>query len=111
LPLVTYQESTLTFYWQASEPLALPYRAQLAITNSQGQQVGLVNPLCDSAPSQTWHERETSNTRFFLVADATLPPDVYTLDLSLYDPQSGTILPLADGSQALSVGTLTVRQR
>jgi hypothetical protein len=111
LQLVAAQESTLVFRWRATEPLDRTYDVTLDVTNSSGQRVASVNPLCASAPVQDWHSHEINSTSFFLIADPSLPPDAYTLELSLRDPQNGALLPLADGTATLTVATLDVTAR
>ncbi len=111
IQLVAAQETTLVFRWRATEPLDRAYDVALDITDSSGQRVASVNPLCTSAPMQDWPNHEINSTSFFLIADPSLPPGPYTLQLNLRDPQTGAILPLADGTASLTMATLNVTER
>ncbi|HET9224072.1 MAG TPA: hypothetical protein VFO07_16280, partial [Roseiflexaceae bacterium] len=62
-------------------------------------------------PPSEWHAQKESTTSFALAADARIPPGRYSVQVGLRDRATGALLPLADGSAALTVADLIVSVR
>ncbi len=101
------QSTWLTLYWEVPPGAELNYIPFVELRDSSGTMVGNAKPHCHTAP-ENWGLSYPTGTTFKLIADNALPAGDYTLRVGLRHPQTGALLPLADGTQMLSVATVTI---
>ena len=106
--LVPGEKSTFWFHWKADEALDTAYAPFVEVVDSGGVTVASALPMCQFVPPAEWHDHGSNDTTFILTADATLPPGQYAVRVGLRNAQTGLPLPLADGSDALSIAALSV---
>jgi len=109
--LFSGQDTTFVFRWQAAAPLDKVYEVFVDIVDDQGRAIGSIEPPCQATPTTQWHAHKTNNVLFSWVADPTIEPGAYTLQVGLRDTQNGARMLLADGTEALTVATLKVVAR
>ena len=108
---------TLTFYWQALEPMEKDYQLSLRVTDRQGIYWGQIDhrPASYLYPTFRWRAGEIVPGEVDLPLPPGAPPGKYRLFLSFYDPQSLQALDVLDaigapqGKQAF-LGEVEVRE-
>ncbi|MFL5801213.1 MAG: glycosyltransferase family 39 protein [Roseiflexaceae bacterium] len=108
IDMVAGQSTTLTFRWQAAQPLDPDDEVFVDIVDGAGRTVASVRPLCQSEPPAQWHTHDSNTTTFTLDADANIPPGSYTIRVGMRQSQTGVRLPLSNGTDALQVATLII---
>ena len=99
----------LTLYWRAEQALPAPLTPAVLVRDAAGRTIAEAAPYCSGMPAEAWFRTYVNDTPFRL-APGTLPPGRYTLHAGVRDQTTGAWLPLADGTELLSLGALTVRE-
>jgi 4-amino-4-deoxy-L-arabinose transferase-like glycosyltransferase len=102
------QFTSLALYWQLDQPLAVPAELVVNIRDSAGILVGSASPVCNSPPPSAWSPAYINTAMFSVQAAETLPPDSYTLHVSLLD--EGEPLPLLVGAESVEIGRFVVEE-
>jgi hypothetical protein len=95
----------ITLVWQASRPTAGNWKVFLHLvdTNDVTRAQADAYPMSGSALTPTWKPGEVLVDSYTLKLPADLTPGQYALRLGFYDEQSGERLPLATGSDNLTL--------
>lgn len=98
---------TLFLYWQALMPLAADYRVGLVLLDENGgrwSEDGLRDYRWTrgAPPAPTWPPDQYVQTAFFVDLLSGTPPGTYSLQLSLFDPD--TLTPLTVYQEGLPLG-------
>ena len=101
----------LELTWQADRPIRADYRVFVHLVDGAGRLVAQHDavPGTGSRPTVSWKVGETVPDRHGLLMPAPGSPGTLHLRLGLYDPQTGQRLRLADGREAVDLGTLNIR--
>jgi hypothetical protein len=102
------QFTPLALHWQVDLPLAAPAELVVNIRDSAGILVGSASPVCNSPPPSVWGPAYINTAMFSVQAAETLPPDSYTLHVSLLD--EGEPLPLLVGAESVEIGRFVVEE-
>ena len=88
----------VTLYWQAQKVINLPYKVFVHLIDAQGKVVAQSDeiPNCGTRPTNQWPVGEPVRDRHMLRLPADLPPGEYTLNVGLYEPQTGLRLDVLD---------------
>jgi hypothetical protein len=90
-PLRQAQPLTLTLHWTTDAPLGQDYWLFAHLLNAQGERVAQIDiPL----PTSAWEPGRFVSLPLPLALPADAPPGTYRLIIGLYEPESGTRLPL-----------------
>jgi hypothetical protein len=93
----------VSLYWQPAQPLDPAYRLVGELVDEQGAVVGTAVPFCDSPPPADWPPGAITDTALRLTWPPDLPPGAYRLRVGLRHATSNAWLPLADGSEHLTI--------
>jgi 4-amino-4-deoxy-L-arabinose transferase-like glycosyltransferase len=93
----------VSLYWQPAQPLDPAYRLVAELVDEQGAVVGTAVPYCDSPPPADWPPGAITATALRLTWPPDLPPGAYRLRVGLRHATSNAWLPLADGSEHLTI--------
>ena len=87
----------VTLFWQATEPVAHRYKVTLQLLDGTGQLVAQhdAEPGGGLAPTTAWEQGQMYVDRHGLLIGADLAPGAYTLIVALYDPATGSRLPVS----------------
>jgi hypothetical protein len=96
---------TLTLYWQARTAVEQRYKVFTHLLgetfNAQtgsfiwGQQDN--EPASDTRPTTTWRVGEVIVDEYAILVDPTAPAGQYSVEIGMYEPATGTRLPVLDG--------------
>ncbi|HJX39800.1 MAG TPA: hypothetical protein VJ714_14480, partial [Anaerolineae bacterium] len=95
----------LTLYWQGLLPMNTDYAVFVHVVDS----AGTIWAQCDSMPmggekpTSTWTPGEIIEDEYQMAIDVEGPRQGYSVQLGLYDPDTGGRLPLADGGTAVTI--------
>jgi hypothetical protein len=100
----------VTLYWQGLGPTAVPYTAFVHLVDGQGHIRGQRDgqPGGGDWPTTGWARGEILADVYELAVSPDAPPGSYTLEIGLYDPESGSRLPVLDGDHILLPEKVTV---
>ncbi|HEX5688356.1 MAG TPA: hypothetical protein VFX76_00040, partial [Roseiflexaceae bacterium] len=98
-------------YWRADAPLAAEDTVVVSLIDENGRSVAEVARLCQSGSPAEWRADKSSTTSFTVAADASVPPGRYSVQVGIRQAGAGALMPLADGTSTLPVGTLSVTER
>ena len=91
---------TLTLYWQAVEPINLPYKIfthlESKSTSSQLWAQADDLPACGTVPTQRWPVNQLITDRHLLRLPPDLPQGDYNIQVGLYEPETGLRMDLLD---------------
>lgn len=99
-----------TFYLQAKAPMETNYNVLVRLLAPDGREVWRDEGWPWGAPTRAWPVREVRPDGHTITVPADLPPDVYQIELSFYDPATLDTLPvtqIADGAP-ISAGARVV---
>lgn len=109
----------VTLYWQAVEAVNLPYKIFTHLVGAEDDSAQLWTqaddfPACGTQSTQRWQVGQIVMDRHVLRLPAGLPPGVYTLDVGLYEPQTGLRMDRLDvmhnpQGSSVEIGQVTVR--
>ena len=99
----------LTLYWRAEQALPATLTPAVLVRDTAGRTVAEAAPYCSGMPAEAWVRTYVNDTPFRL-APGTLPPGRYTLHAGVRDQTTGAWLPLADGTELVALGALTVQE-
>jgi hypothetical protein len=96
--------------WQAAARMSVDYTVFTHVSNSNGVPVAQLDsqPASGTRPTTTWTPDETIEDRRAVLLPADLPVGQYTVEIGLYDLNTGQRLVLADGSDHIVLGTIKV---
>jgi hypothetical protein len=107
------QPVPLTLYWECLDKLETPYKLFIHLVDDQYGIWGQVDRVpCDGeCPTTSWLPGEYLTGVYQLVPKPDIPPGTYRIAIGLYDEQTGTRLPRADGTgdHILLDATITVQ--
>lgn len=91
---------SLTLYWEATGIPSKDYTVFVHLLDALGNQVAGADapPLTGDFPTHMWQKGELIADEHVMEIPSELPPGAYTLSIGLYDPVSGTRLPIAGGA-------------
>ncbi len=97
--------------WQADRPVATGYKVFIHALDDAGNLVAQHDaiPGTGSRPSNSWSAGEAITDRHGLLLPIPGSPGTLHLVLGLYDPQTGQRLHLADGREAVELGTVHIK--
>jgi hypothetical protein len=106
----------LTLYWQASGPMAQPFKVFTHLEDAQGKAWAQhdAQPGEGCCPTDTWADGEVIVDRHTIPLSADLPPGTYQLVVGMYDEGTLTRVPAyaADGAQlpqdAIPISSVTI---
>lgn len=100
----------LTLYWRDDADLTASLKVFTHLVGPDGkiygQQDGI--PLAGAAPTDSWIPGEIIADRYHLAVAPGAPAGTYRVEVGFYDPQTLDRLPLANGADSLTIGTLQV---
>jgi hypothetical protein len=111
IQMVAGQATTLTLRWRAAAPLAAGDQVFVRRADDSGRAPIDVERLCQSGTPADWRSDKDSTTSFTIAADPAIPAGRYDIQVGLRAAAGGALLPLADGNDLLTVGTLAVEQK
>ncbi|MCB9162788.1 MAG: hypothetical protein H6644_23535, partial [Caldilineaceae bacterium] len=85
-----------TFYLQAQAPMETNYNVLARLLAQDGREVWRDEGWPWGAPTTDWPVREVRPDGHTITVPADLPPDIYQLELSIYDPATLDTLPVTD---------------
>jgi hypothetical protein len=102
---------TTTLAWQAETEMNTSYRVFLHLLGPQGELLTQSDgePSNWTRPTVGWAPGEVVLDRRILEIPASTPPGSYTLVAGLYDPATRQRLPRPNGTDAVPLGTLTIK--
>ena len=95
----------LTLFWQGLLPMNTDYAVFVHVVDG----AGAIWAQCDSMPmggekpTSTWTPGEIIEDEYQMAIDVEGPREGYSVQLGLYDPDTGGRLPLADGGTAVTI--------
>ncbi|MFQ5855523.1 MAG: glycosyltransferase family 39 protein [Anaerolineae bacterium] len=97
-------------YWEPQRALDTDYQITLALMDDIGNKWGDGDsaPFRGLHPTSTWEPGTVLRNRHELMVNPGAPPGVYHLQLHVYDPASGDILPRSDGSPLINLGDIEI---
>jgi hypothetical protein len=102
----------VTLQWQARGTIPADYQVSLRLTSAAGYVVGQVDrPLLDvqHRPTSEWEQDNRVIDYFLLPIEPGTVPNEYNLEVQVYDPESGVIVP-PDRPSNLTPGAATIAQ-
>jgi hypothetical protein len=106
----------LTLYWRADGEARRAYTVFTHILRADGvQMAGWDNPPCrTTCPTDTWRPGEIIRDEYAVPTARDWPPGEYTVEIGLYDPETGERLRVLDAQgepagDRITLGTVRVR--
>jgi len=100
----------VTLQWQAVAPMAVDYTVFTHVSNTDGVPVAQLDsqPASGTRPTTTWTPNETILDRRAVILPTDLPAGQYTIEIGLYDLNTGQRLLLTTGSDQVNLGSVQV---
>ena len=98
--------------WEAELPIERRYKVTLQLLDEREQIIAQrdAEPAGESRPTDGWPVGERIHDAHGLPIPLATPPGTYHLIVGLYDRENGQRLLLADGSDHLTIGSITVQR-
>jgi mannosyltransferase len=102
----------LSLYWQADGPTRIPYTVFTHLVGPDGQLYGQWDnpPVWGTYPTTEWSAGEKIVDRYEIPVDPNTPPGSYFLSVGLYDPATGTRLPVLSDNQQIMGDSIQIKQ-
>jgi hypothetical protein len=93
---------SLTLYWECRVPLGADYQVFVHVLDEEGQIVAQQDrpPYFGMAPTSLWQAGDVIRDPFRIDLSPDLPPGTYTVSAGLYDPESGSRLPVSGAAES-----------
>ncbi len=105
-------EVLLLLQWLALQPVPQDYQVFVHLLNAQGEKIVQRDgqPVQWTRPTSSWQAGEAIDDRYGIPLPADIAPGVYHVDVGLYDPVTGTRLPVSagPGDFAIALGPVVV---
>jgi mannosyltransferase len=94
------QPIQLTLYWRDEGPIDSSYKVFTHLVGADGNIYGQLDsiPEAGNAPTTSWLLGEVLADHYTLSLDSTAPPGPYDVVIGIYDPNTGSRVPLVDHS-------------
>ena len=101
----------LTLFWRAERPIAASYKVFVHLLDPRGFVIAQrdAEPVGGSRPTSGWKPGESLADPYGLFIPPATPPLSYTIEVGLYDPNSGERLRTPVGADHLLLGAVAVR--
>lgn len=101
----------LSLYWQAEDEMGINYTVFVQLLNGDWQVVAQedTQPQAGGAPTTTWLAGEILTDPHTLSLPLDLPPGDYRLIMGMYDPITGSRMPVSTGGDFVDLETVIIR--
>lgn len=107
------REILVTLNWLALRDIDKDFQVFVHLLDASGEKIIQRDgqPVQWTRPTSTWVEGEAIDDRYGIALPAAIAPGLYTIDVGLYDPVTGTRLPISagPGDFAVALGPVIVR--
>jgi mannosyltransferase len=103
----------LDLTWVALKPLSINYKVFAHLVDAHGQLVAQHDgePENGFSPTNRWQVGEEVSDKVGILVPVGIPPGEYSIVIGLYRGDTGERLKLKDGTDALTLGSLTIDKR
>jgi hypothetical protein len=99
---------TISLVWATNQPIPNELTAFAHLLAADGTLIAQADraPLNGFYPTSAWDIGESVADTYTFITPADMPPPPYTLQVGWYSPVDFTRVPLADGGDAVELGTI-----
>jgi 4-amino-4-deoxy-L-arabinose transferase-like glycosyltransferase len=105
------KEGWVVLQWRALQDMESDYKVAVYLLDGQGRVAGQTDRLLlsnDLRPTSFWQPGQLEMDYYTLPSTPGTPPGEYTIEVAVYDAESGVRLQLSDAAARVSASSLTV---